>query len=91
MPGENPLLVETANGPTLLWKGLSFYPSGNPLEYARRKARVFSPPPRTLVFVPSVGLGYGLVELLQRLPEGTTADRLFEAMLMAPGAGKMPV
>ena len=70
MPGEDPLLIETGEGRTLLWKGLSFYPSGNPLEYARRKARVFSPPTRSLVFVPSVGLGYGLSELLERLPEG---------------------
>ncbi|MGD0725573.1 MAG: 6-hydroxymethylpterin diphosphokinase MptE-like protein [Spirochaetia bacterium] len=70
MPGEEPLLIETGKGRTLLWKGLSFYPSGNPLEYARRKARVFSPPPGSLVFVPSVGLGHGLAELLQRLPEG---------------------
>ncbi len=70
MPGEDPLLIETGEGRTLLWKGLSFYPSGNPLEYARRKARVFSPPPRSLVFVPSIGLGYGLSELLERLPEG---------------------
>jgi hypothetical protein len=70
MPGEDPLLVETANGRTLLWKGLSFYPSADPIEYARRKARVFSPLPGTLVFVPSVGLGHGLAELLQRLPEG---------------------
>jgi len=70
MPGEDPLLIETGKGRTLLWKGLSFYPSGNPLEYARRKARVFSPPPWSLVLVPSVGLGHGLSELLQRLPEG---------------------
>ena len=70
MPGEDPLLIESGEGRTLLWKGLSFYPSGNPLEYARRKARVFSPPPRSLIFVPSIGLGYGLSELLERLPEG---------------------
>ena len=70
MPGEDPLLIETGEGRTLLWRGLSFYPPGNPLEYARRKARFFSPPPRSLVFVPSVGLGHGLSDLLQRLPEG---------------------
>ena len=70
MPGEDPLLVETGEGRTLLWKGLSFYPPEKPLEYARRKARVFSPPPRSLIFVPSVGLGHGLPELLERLAEG---------------------
>lgn len=31
-----------------------------------------------------------LEDILQRLPEGTTADRLFEAMLTAPIAGKLP-
>jgi hypothetical protein len=69
MPEEEPLLVPTDAGPSLHWKGVVFYPAANPIEYARRKARVFSPPPRTLVFVPSVGLGYGLEELLQRLSE----------------------
>lgn len=70
MQGEDPLLIETSEGRTLLWKGLYFYPVGNPLEYARRKARVFSPPPHSLVLVPSVGLGHGLAELVRRLPEG---------------------
>ena len=50
------------------WGGIDLYPASDPVEYARRKARVFSCPPQTLVFVPSVGLGYGLEELLSRLP-----------------------
>ena len=70
MPGEQPLLVQTDGGPTARWKGISLYPSDNPIEYARRRARVFSPLPRSLVFVPSVGLGHGLAELLGSLPEG---------------------
>ncbi len=41
------------------------------MEYARRRARVFSSSPRTLVYVPSLGLGYGLEELLERLPAGS--------------------
>jgi hypothetical protein len=69
MPGEDPLLVPTDAGPTLLWKGLYFYPQHDPIEYARRKARVFSPRPRSVLFVPSVGLGHGLAELLEQLPE----------------------
>jgi hypothetical protein len=47
---------------------VDFYPSPDPKEYARRKARVFSPRPDTLFFVPSVGLGYGLQDLLEQLP-----------------------
>ena len=31
-----------------------------------------------------------LKDILERLPEGTTAERLFEAMLTAPVAGKLP-
>jgi len=38
------------------------------VNYARRKARVFSPLPRSLYFVPSLGLGHGLPELLSALP-----------------------
>jgi hypothetical protein len=64
---EGPLLVPTAGSPTVVWKGVTLYPPEDPIEYARRKARVFSAPPRTLVFVPSVGLGYGLADLLDRL------------------------
>ncbi len=68
MPGEEPLLLPTPHGPNLQWRGIRFYPSEDPTEYARRKARVFSPLQKTLVFVPSVGLGYGLENLLQALP-----------------------
>ena len=31
-----------------------------------------------------------LEDILDRLPEGTTAERLLEAMLTAPIAGKLP-
>jgi hypothetical protein len=70
MPGEEPLLRHTARGPTLSWRGIQFYPGADPIDYARRKARVFSPSPRTLIFVPSVGLGHGIMTLLESLPEG---------------------
>jgi hypothetical protein len=63
-----PLLLQTGAGPTLRWKGVDFYPGTDPVEYARRKARVFSLLPRTLCFVPSLGLGHGLEELLQAVP-----------------------
>lgn len=68
MPGEEPLLLPTPHGPNLQWRGVRFYPSEDPTEYARRKARVFSPLPKTLVYVPSVGLGHGLEQLLHALP-----------------------
>ncbi|HET6452402.1 MAG TPA: 6-hydroxymethylpterin diphosphokinase MptE-like protein [Spirochaetia bacterium] len=65
---EPPLPRQTASGVTLRFHGVDFYPGNDPEQYARRKARVFSPLPRSLVFVPSVGLGYGLADLLQALP-----------------------
>ncbi|HUI69714.1 MAG TPA: 6-hydroxymethylpterin diphosphokinase MptE-like protein, partial [Spirochaetia bacterium] len=60
-------LVRRENGQTLVWNGIDVYPGPDPREYARRKARIFSLSPRTLIFVPSIGLGYGLEELLSRL------------------------
>ena len=68
MPEEEPLLLQTDAGPTLTWRGLDFYPRTDPVRSARRKARVFSPLPRSLYYVPSLGLGHGLPELLEALP-----------------------
>ena len=56
MPEEEPLLLHTDAGPTLHWRGVDFYPRSDPVNYARRKARVFSPLSRSLFFVPSLGL-----------------------------------
>jgi len=69
MPGEGPRLLNGERGSTLLWRDLAFYPPSDPVSSARRKARGFPISSRTLVFVPSIGLGYGLAELLGRLPE----------------------
>jgi hypothetical protein len=68
MPAAEPLIIPTDAGPTLRCGDLDFYPGPDPLEYARRKARVPSLLPDSLLYVPSVGLGYGLAELLDRLP-----------------------
>ncbi len=68
MPEGEPSLLRTENGQSAVWKGVNLYPASDPIEYARRKARIFSILPGTLVFVPSIGLGYGLEDLLARLP-----------------------
>lgn len=68
---EGPVLLQTDEGPTLRWRGVDFYPRKEPVSYARRKARVFSPLPRTLYYVPSLGLGHGLPELLEKLPQSS--------------------
>jgi hypothetical protein len=69
MQGEAPLLLETGKGLTVRCGGIYLYPLTDPIDYARRKAFGAELAPRTLVFVPSVGLGYGLSELLDKLPE----------------------
>jgi len=87
---EEPVLLPTEKGLTAVWKAVSLYPSSDPVEYARRKARAVSLSPRTLILVPSVGLGHGLAELLERLPDGCAvlcveAHQQIMALAMAAG------
>lgn len=95
MTEEEPLLVHTEKGLTAVWKTVQLYPPADPIEYARRKARASSLAPRTLVFVPSVGLGYGLQELLGRLPEDCAvlcveAHQEIMALAMSQGLPRDP-
>lgn len=68
MDAEGPRVVSTDKGPTLHLRGISFYAPDDPVGSAIRRARGMPLEPRTLVYVPSVGLGHGLAELLARLP-----------------------
>ena len=70
MDAEGPRVVATDKGPTLLLGGVSCYAPDDPVGSAVRRARGLPLEPRTLVYVPSVGLGHGLAELLERLPAG---------------------
>ena len=95
MTEEEPSLLRTESGLTAVWRGINLYPASDPVEYARRKARVFSFPPQSLVFVPSVGLGYGLDELLSRLPQTCSvlcveAHQPVMALAMAQGLPRDP-
>ncbi|HVP18741.1 MAG TPA: 6-hydroxymethylpterin diphosphokinase MptE-like protein [Spirochaetia bacterium] len=90
MPVDEPTLLPTEKGTTAVWRGVDLYPSPDPVGYARRKARVFSLSPRSLVYVPSIGLGYGLAELLASLPPGCAvlcveAHQPLMALAMAQG------
>lgn len=71
MSGEEPLLVHSDKGPTVLYRGIALYPADDPCASALSKARAARIVSRTLVYVPSVGLGHGLAELLARLPESS--------------------
>jgi hypothetical protein len=71
MSGDEPLLSDTGKGLTVLYRGKNLYSSQEPREAARRRAAVAGLQERSLVFVPGLGLGYGLEELLSRLPKGS--------------------
>ena len=71
MSGEEPLLVRSDKGCTVLCRGVALYPPEDPLGYARARARAARLASRSLVYVPSVGLGHGIAELLARLPESS--------------------
>ncbi len=92
MPDGGPLLLQTDSGTTLSWRGLDFYPRTDPVSYARRKARVFSPLPQSLFFVPSVGLGHGLTDLLGALPAGCAVlcVEVFQEVMKVAAAQEIP-
>ncbi|MGA2640431.1 MAG: 6-hydroxymethylpterin diphosphokinase MptE-like protein [Spirochaetia bacterium] len=92
MTEEDPLLLQTDTGPSLNWRGLDFYPRNDPVRYARRKARVFSPQPQSLYFVPSLGLGHGLQDLLEALPAdcGVLCVEAFQEIMKVAEARGIP-
>ncbi len=71
MSEDEPLLVDTGRGFTILHRGKNLYSSSSPREGACRRAEAASPQERCLVLVPGLGLGYGLDRLLERLPAGS--------------------
>ncbi len=71
MSEDEPLLVETGRGFTVLHRGKNLYSSSEPREAARRRAEAARLQERSLVLVPGLGLGYGLELLLEKLPAGS--------------------
>jgi len=69
MNEDEPRLRETGRGLTIQYRGRHLYSSRDPRSGPRRQARAVRLDPGSLVYVPSLGLGYGLRELLDRLPE----------------------
>jgi hypothetical protein len=95
MSSADPLLIASEKGLTARCGSVFLYPPDDPLGYARRRASSAAVPPRTLVFVPSVGLGYGLAELLLRLPEDSSilcmeADQRIMALASSVGLPSHP-
>ena len=74
MNQDEPLLAPAGGGFTIFYHGRHLYSPRAPREGARRAVgqllRSGEARPGTLLFIPSVGLGYGLPELLRELPAG---------------------
>ncbi len=70
MSSQRPLLVDAGRGLTIKYREKLLYSSVAPQQAAAQRARKTPLAEKTLIFVPSLGLGYGLSELLDRLPAG---------------------
>ncbi len=68
MTQAKPLLIDTGKGFNLKYKGKLLYSSVDPLNAVRNRVDRIFLEDKTLIFIPSLGLGYGLKELLQKLP-----------------------
>jgi hypothetical protein len=68
MTEAQPHLVDTGCGHTISYRGRTLYSPQDPRGAAVRRVEKLELQPGTLVFVPSLGLGYGLAELLGKLP-----------------------
>lgn len=68
MTEAQPHLVDTGRGHTVSYRGKTLYSPRNPRGAAIRRVEKLEIQPGTLIFVPSLGLGYGLAELLAKLP-----------------------
>ena len=68
MTEAQPHLVDTGCGHTVSYRGKTLYSPRNPRGAAIRRVEKLEVQPGTLIFIPSLGLGYGLPELLEKLP-----------------------
>ena len=69
MNEKDPLLIDTGRGFSILYKGKSLYSRIDPIESCRRKVSSFTCTEKTLIFIPSPILFYGMDVLLSRIPE----------------------
>ncbi|MBN1411043.1 MAG: motility associated factor glycosyltransferase family protein [Spirochaetales bacterium] len=71
MKKEKPLLIDTGRGFTIKYRGKFLYSSYNPVESVEKQVKRLSFPEKTLVYIPSLSLGYGIKELMGRLNQHT--------------------
>ncbi|MBN2444191.1 MAG: DUF115 domain-containing protein [Spirochaetales bacterium] len=68
MDTESPVLIDTGSGYTLKYKGKYLYSSMQPESLVNKRVERLQLSEKTLVFIPSLGLGYGINSLLEKLP-----------------------
>jgi hypothetical protein len=71
MDADKPLLVDTGRGFTVRYKGRYLYSSLQPTDLIEKRIKRFDLGERTLFFIPSIGLGYGLQTLCRKCPESS--------------------
>ena len=74
MKPDEPRLTDTGGGVTVVYRNRNLYSPADPIGSALKRVRRFLAGPhleRSLVLVPSLGLGYGLQELLDGLPRSS--------------------
>ncbi len=84
---DRPELIDTGRGLTIRYRGKLLYSGYDPRASASKRAARVQLAPNTLIFVPSLGLGYGLKELLSRLPDDcyifcVEADQMLMALAL---------
>ena len=65
---DKPLLVDTGKGFSIKWRNRFLYSSRDPLNGILRRVESLELQPDTLYLIPSPLLGYGIREILMRLP-----------------------
>ncbi len=69
MKPQNPLLVDTGRGFSVFYRKRHLYNTLTPVESVERKVRHIKILPKTVLFIPSPLLFYGIEPLLQNLPD----------------------
>ncbi len=89
MTEAQPRLVDTGRGYTITYRGKALYSPRDPQGGAIRRVEKIVLEPKTLVLIPSLGLGYGIPELLDKIPDSChilcieVDERLFKLALSA--------
>jgi hypothetical protein len=71
MKENKPLLIDTGGGYTIKYKNRYLYSKVNPVESVLKQVKHVSITENTVYFIPSCGLGYGLEELITRIPDNS--------------------